>query len=47
MGMSQIGPEINEITIYEDGIDFAEFFINKAHDKGQVMLVGMAYVIHL
>lgn len=43
----EIGPEINEVTIGEDGIGFAEFFINEAHDKGQVMLAGIAHILYL
>lgn len=42
-----MGPEVDEVAIGEDGVGFAEFVVDEAHDEGQVMLPAIAHVLNL
>lgn len=41
----ELRPEIDEVTVGEDGVGLAELLVHQPHDKGQVMLSSVAHVL--
>lgn len=42
-----MGPEIDEVSVGEDGIGFAELLIHQIHNQREVMLAAVAHVLYL
>lgn len=43
----ELRPEIDEVTVGEDGVGLAELVVDEAHDEGEVMLSAVARVLYL
>lgn len=43
----EIGPEIDKVSVGEDGIGLAQLLINQIHNQRQVLLAAIAHVLYL
>lgn len=43
----EVRPEVDEVSVGENWVGFAEFLIDQVHDKGEVMLTSIANVLYL
>lgn len=43
----EIGPEIDEVSVGEDGIGLAQLLIHQIHNQRQMLLASVAYELYL
>lgn len=43
----EIGPEVDEVSVGEDGIGLAQLLIDQIHNQRQVVLAAVAHVLYL
>lgn len=43
----ELRPEIDEVTVGEDGVGLAELVVDEAHDEGEVVLSTVVRVLYL